>query len=211
MNSIIWDFDGVIVDSNHIRENGFRHIFSRYSEQQISNLLEYHNNTGGVSRLIKIKYFYHNILRLQLSSKDLQQYGDRFKRYMLTHLKDKSIIIDEIVEFVASTQSEYSHYICSGSDGSELREICQHLGLANYFKAIEGSPPSKQKLLYEMLKNYSLDSKKCIYVGDSIIDMEASEACGVRFVGYNNVQLRGQSCHYASSVFDIDHFITCRQ
>lgn len=208
MQVIIWDFDGVIVNSNHIREDGFRYILSAYPEQKVSELLEYHNKTGGVSRIEKIRYFYSNILKRQMSPEALVEYGNEFKNYMLLHMKDESIVIDETIRFIASTQHRYMHFICSGSDGSELDEICRFLGIAQYFRAIRGSPPSKAESLDKLLEDYCIDREQCIYVGDSLIDMASAAVCRVQFAGYNSPILRVESNHYLSSIVELNQLMT---
>ena len=64
IENIIFDFDGVIIDSMRIRSDGFREIFCNYSQQQVEELMEYHNANGGLSRFNKIQYFYHTFARI---------------------------------------------------------------------------------------------------------------------------------------------------
>ena len=47
---IIFDFDGVLVESNEIRFNGFRKLFREYPKGQVEQLVNYSKANGGVSR-----------------------------------------------------------------------------------------------------------------------------------------------------------------
>ncbi len=58
IKNILWDFDGVILDSMPIREYGFRKIFENYDISLVDKLINYHKRNGGLSRYVKIKYFY---------------------------------------------------------------------------------------------------------------------------------------------------------
>lgn len=68
LENIIWDFDGVIVESNHIREKGFRKVLESFPENQVEELLVFHNNNGGLSRYVKFRYFFENIRKEEISS-----------------------------------------------------------------------------------------------------------------------------------------------
>lgn len=41
-NVIIWDFDGVIIKSDSIREHGFREVLKGYDSDHIEKLIDYH-------------------------------------------------------------------------------------------------------------------------------------------------------------------------
>jgi beta-phosphoglucomutase-like phosphatase (HAD superfamily) len=60
-SSIFWDFDGVILNSDKVRTDGFRHIFENYSKQEVDKLIDYHTINGGLSRYDKIEYFSQKI------------------------------------------------------------------------------------------------------------------------------------------------------
>ena len=62
IKNILFDFDGVILDSMPIREYGFRKIFENYDVALVEKLLVYHNQNGGLSRYVKIRYFFEKLL-----------------------------------------------------------------------------------------------------------------------------------------------------
>ena len=64
IKNILFDFDGVIIDSMPIRENGFRLIFKDFDTNLVDKLIDYHNQNGGLSRYAKIKYFFEVVVRL---------------------------------------------------------------------------------------------------------------------------------------------------
>ena len=63
IENILWDFDGVILDSMKIRDWGFKEIFKSFKKRDIDKLIDYHNLNGGLSRYVKIRYFYEEILK----------------------------------------------------------------------------------------------------------------------------------------------------
>lgn len=77
-------------------------------------------------------------------------------------------------------------HIVSCSDQTELRELCRQLGIAHFFKSIQGSPTPKKQLVQEVLDRNQYEPDNCVLIGDSINDWEASEANKISFMGYNN-------------------------
>ena len=74
VKNIIFDFDGVILDSMPVREFGFRQIFSTYDAEMVETLLRYHKENGGLSRYDKIDYFYREIAKEALTRQQLKIY-----------------------------------------------------------------------------------------------------------------------------------------
>ena len=54
---IIFDFDGVIVDSIAIRDEGFKKVLKNFGDDNVIRLLKYHRENAGLSRYNKFRYF----------------------------------------------------------------------------------------------------------------------------------------------------------
>ncbi len=77
---LIFDFDGVLVESNDIRIEGFRSLFQNYPENEVSQLMPFVEKNGGISRYVKIRYFFEVIRRESLEIKDLQSLANRYSK-----------------------------------------------------------------------------------------------------------------------------------
>ena len=53
----IFDFDGVICDSNSVKTNAFLELYKDLDQNKLSFVKRYHIHNGGISRYEKIKYF----------------------------------------------------------------------------------------------------------------------------------------------------------
>ncbi len=190
IKTIFWDFDGVILDSMPIRDYGFKKIFEEFNKELVHKLLEYHTLNGGLSRYVKIRYFYNTLLGLEVSDEKVQELADKFSTIMKSELTNKKYLISETVDFIEENYKNYNFHIVSGSDGKELNYLCNELGLAKYFKTIEGSPTPKNDLVENILSKYNYDPKESILIGDSINDYEAAKINGIAFYGYNNRELK---------------------
>jgi beta-phosphoglucomutase-like phosphatase (HAD superfamily) len=60
---IIFDFDGVLVESNEIRFQGFADLFSDIHADALGRFMDFVKANGGLSRYAKIRHLYNHILR----------------------------------------------------------------------------------------------------------------------------------------------------
>ena len=77
---IIFDFDGVLVESNEIRFNGFRKLFKDYPQDQVEELVNYAKANGGISRYKKIEFFFNVILKEQISKETVNHWASKFSK-----------------------------------------------------------------------------------------------------------------------------------
>lgn len=194
--TILWDFDGVLMDSMPIRDKGFKEVLHTFPNKEVEQLLNFHKENGGLSRYVKFRHFYETIRKEQVSETQIQELAERFSEIMLGLLIDKSLLIKESVHFVKEHYKNHSFHIVSGSDGSELNKICRGVGLAPYFITIKGSPTPKTELVSDIIKNYNYAKKDCCLIGDSKNDAEAAEANNITFFGYNNPKLKKKYANY---------------
>ncbi|MUU79063.1 HAD family hydrolase [Winogradskyella endarachnes] len=197
--TILWDFDGVILDSMQVRDFGFREIFKDFKPLDVDKLIDYHRYNGGLSRYVKIRYFFEEIIGRATTEQEILEYASRFSDIMLNALVDQKNLIKDSVSFIKGNYNNYKFHIVSGSDQEELRFLCKALNLDKYFLSIEGSPTAKSKLVKDIIikHNYAMEST-CL-IGDSINDFEAADNNEISFFGYNNETLKELSPNYIST------------
>lgn len=61
IKTIFWDFDGVLMNSNAVRDKGFELVLADYPKDQVKQLMDFHQANGGLSRYVKFRYFFENI------------------------------------------------------------------------------------------------------------------------------------------------------
>lgn len=188
--NILWDFDGVILDSMAVRDWGFHEIFKDFSEEQVHKLIIYHRSNGGLSRYVKIRYFYETILGQSITEEQILIYANKFSELMKMELINPINLIHDSVNFIKENHDKYRFHIVSGSDQEELRFLCKELGLTNYFISIQGSPTPKKQLVNNLLQRHEYQMTDTCLIGDSMNDFEAAEFNGITFFGYNNNALK---------------------
>jgi phosphoglycolate phosphatase-like HAD superfamily hydrolase len=203
IKNILWDFDGVILDSMKVRDWGFREIFKKFNKDEVDKLIEYHRENGGLSRYVKIRYFYENILERPIKKEEVLDYAENFSFLMKTKLTDKSNLIQDSVRFIQGKFNDYNFHIVSGSDQEELRFLCHELDLSKFFLSIHGSPTAKKILVKDLISNFNYDKNKTILIGDSINDYDAAVKNDIDFYGYNEITLDNLSKFY---IHDFNEF-----
>ena len=195
---IIWDFDGVILDSNKIRNNGFEIVLKDYKKKDVNKLMHFHEENGGLSRYVKFRYFFEEVLQQKITDEEIQIWANKFSEIMIKNLVDKNLLIIDSLNFIKENYSNIDMYIASGSDQEELRFLCEQLGIKKYFKEIYGSPISKIENVKTLLKDSNFNKENCVLIGDSINDYEAAKENNIEFRGYNNINLKDKGTYIYS-------------
>lgn len=185
MKIIFWDFDGVILNSNKVRDSGFEIVLKDFPKNQVELLLNYHRQNGGLSRYVKFRYFFEVIREEKVSKEKIRTYAQLFSDIMLNQLRNKDLLIKDSLKFIKENKEKYTMHIVSGSDGDELNLLCQALDIDGFFKTINGSPTPKNDLVKNILNEYTYNPKQCILIGDSVNDYDAAIKNNIKFVGYN--------------------------
>lgn len=178
-DEIILDFDGVILDSNYIKEKAITEASKKYLDVECGRkFVQYFVENNGVPREIKIsKYFDKNI-----SSLVLREYNDNVKNYIYNAKFTKGL------EFFLNKLKKYNlkPIILSGGDEMEINQIINNSNFNKNFKKILCGPKTKSF----HLKNLNLKGK-ILFIGDSIYDYQISKKFNLEFIfmyGYTQFQ-----------------------
>lgn len=186
ITTIFWDFDGVLMNSNAVRDKGFELVLADYPKDQVQQLIEFHQANGGLSRYVKFRYFFEEVRGEKVTDEEVQVWANKFSEIMLANLINKDLLIKETNDFVKANYQNYKMHIVSGSDGNELRKICKGVGIDPYFKSIKGSPTPKKELIANILQKENYNISEYLLIGDSINDYEAAMSNNIMFMGYNS-------------------------
>lgn len=182
---IIFDFDGVLAETNKIRLEGFRLLFKGYPKNKVDLLVRHAMANGGLSRYEKVKYFFEEILKEPISPQKIKLLTRNYSKLV----KEKVIKAKPVkgsLEFLSRYYNKYKFAIVSGSDEKELKEVCNARMMGHFFLRIKGSPESKESNLSKLLKEMKWEKKMCVYIGDSINDLEAAKVNRVDFIACNS-------------------------
>jgi len=181
INTVILDFDGVILESVSVKTEAFRALFS-FSPVHLDEIVEYHLSHGGVSRYDKFRYIYTKILNAELSEEQFHYLSDRFAELVLEGVL-KSPYVDGALVFLEKYYQNLNLFVVSATPEDELKSIIWRRGLVHYFDGIFGAPRKKADCIEKILQLPGITSDSTIFVGDSSNDLEAAQKTGIRFIG----------------------------
>ncbi len=179
-STLIFDCDGVVLNSNKVKTHAFYTTALPYGEQAAQSLVDYHIQNGGISRYKKFELFLNELLPPEASkpSRDelLKLYGQTVRQNLLSC---------EIAEGLKELRQHTTHakwLIVSGGDQNELRDLFSSRKLAQLFDGgIFGSPDTKDEILSRELANGNIQ-KPAIFFGDSKYDYQAAKTAGIDFI-----------------------------
>jgi phosphoglycolate phosphatase-like HAD superfamily hydrolase len=190
IKTILWDFDGVILDSIRIKGDGFMELFQNHDIEDVQILEQYHYANGGVSRFEKIKYFYNQILNKDISENEIIRLAGVFSNIIEKKIFDKTNLIEDSLSFIKKNYLKYNFHIVSGAEHNELNNLCKHFIIDKYFISILGSPITKNTLVKNIISDYEYNNDQVILIGDSKTDYVAAKKNKIIFYGYNNTELK---------------------
>ena len=182
---LIFDFDGVLVESNEIRFDGFRSLFKNYPQGQVERLVQYAKINGGLSRYEKIKYFFKQIRNEPIRDDTVQLLARQYSELVKQKVIDAEPVKGSL-EFLSSHKNNYDFAVVSGSDQEELRDVCKARKIDHFFLEILGSPASKESNIALLLSKTGWESEFCLFIGDSVNDFDAARVHGIDFIGRNS-------------------------
>ena len=193
IKNIIFDFDGVILDSVPTKTEGFKKLFQNFSTDEVNKLVLYHELNGGKSRYVKIKYFFNELLHKDISEQEILEYANKYSEITKEELTNPKYIIEDTLNFIKTNHKKYEMHIASGADEKDLKYICEKLDLTKYFLSINGSPKIKSEIVKDILLDNRYDINETILIGDSVNDFDSAKDNGIDFFAYNNQKLKS---HY---------------
>ena len=182
---LISDFDGVLVESNEIRFEGFQLLFRDFPTHQVEKLVQFARLNGGLSRYEKIRYFFEKILNEPISADNIKALAKQYSELVKQKVIDAEPVKGSL-EFLSNYKNNYDFAVVSGSDQEELRDVCKDREIDHFFLEILGSPASKESNIALLLSKMGWGRKSCLFIGDSINDFDAARANGIDFIGRNS-------------------------
>ncbi len=179
--TVIFDCDGVVLDSNRIKTDAFAKVLKAYDHDLVEKFLHYHKTHGGVSRFIKFDYFFKEFLRYTDYSNLTKTAVDNYSEIVKEALKNCSYIPGILPLLKEVNYLKLNCYLVSGGAENELCEVFKYRNIERFFKGIYGSPTSKSDIV-DGLKRVEKSFDPVIYFGDARFDMEIAEMYQMDFV-----------------------------
>ena len=209
---VIFDFDGVLVESSDIKSKAFVKLFQEEGEKAAAEVLEYHLLNGGVSRFEKFKHIYKNILHKDLDILQMKSLGRKFSEFVVDEVI-KAPFVKGAKEFLEEYYRKYDIFIASGTPAEEIIDIVKRRHMTKYFKAVYGSPSTKTDIAKKILSVTKVPAENAVFIGDALSDYEASLNTGINFIARlneNESLFRNLACVKVRDLENLKHIFDTR-
>jgi len=204
---ILFDFDGVLVESVNIKDLAFKTLFKQYP-QHLDKIMDYHLSNNATIRFEKFRYITEKILGKRYDEETEKSLSKKFSSLVFKNLVDCPYV-PGAKEILDCYWGKIPLYIASISPADELDEIMEAKKLKRYFKSIYAVPWIKTEAIRDIMDRENASPEDIVFIGDSYEDFEAAKSTGIFFIGRNS----GRSFHGAriqifKDMFEIRDFLT---
>ncbi|TGK30924.1 HAD family hydrolase [Leptospira gomenensis] len=182
IDSVFFDFDGVVVDSVGIKTEAYADLFKEFGNEAVDCILEYHRSNGGIDRYKKIEYVL-NFMKVEYDSSLVERLASDFASLVVEKVV-KCDLLPGISELLTDlSQSSIRSFVVSGTPEEELRYITKEKKLNDFFLEVCGSPKSKVEITGNLIRNYDINPSRSLFIGDAVGDFETASRFGILFLG----------------------------
>ena len=210
IKGLIFDLDGVIVDTAHYHYLSWREI-SR--DLNIDFTIKDNENLKGVSRIDSLNYIL-KLGRLSFNTEEKNNLLDKknnIYKHSISSLGKKNIL--KGVEKILSKAKEKKMLLAVGSSSKNAKMIVEKLNLTHLFQAVvDGTMVKKTKpdpeVFLKAAKKMNLKSSECIVFEDAESGVIAAKKGGFHVVSVGNINIRNIGDVYVESLedFNLDYY-----
>jgi beta-phosphoglucomutase len=194
LQAVIFDFDGVIADSEPLHFRAFQQALAEDGLELSPK--EYYARYLGYDDVGMFQAFGED-RAVPMDGARVVELVARKGAKLQAMLSAGSVLFPGAVEFVRTAASAVPIAIASGALRHEIDEVIEAAGVADLFSTIvasgdtpESKPsPAPYRLAFERLRDATgtaLDPRRCVAIEDSRWGLESARGAGLRCVGVTN-------------------------
>lgn len=180
LRAVVFDFDGVILESGNIKTEAFLELFVDWPEHQEA-VLAFHLANLGVSRYVKFRYVVEELWGRPYTPQDERELSAAFEGLVLNKVL-RCPFVPGAAETLAALPGRLPAFVASGTPQAELDFIVNQRDLRGSFQEVWGTPCTKPEILRDIVARYGWQPDEVLMVGDGLSDYQAAQAVGTRFL-----------------------------
>lgn len=196
IKTIVFDFDGVLVDSNSLKRDAYFELFDDKEGISRSMIESTWKEKGGniITRFEFLGQIFSKLNRPE-SERDIfvKSYADKYNEIVQSEIAAGGLA-KGVRELLAGLSVKYHLFINSATPDFALIRTVKKLGIAKFFKGVYGVDmigfksvtDSKITNLKNILALEKIVGNETVYVGDGDVDLKAALSCECYFFGIPN-------------------------
>ena len=176
----VFDFDGVILDSNSTKYESFLELFRLYNFEINQEILDYLDKNAYLDRYSKFR----QIIIMNSGSPNktvLSKMNKDFNKIVSAKL-EKCSLIPGIEIFIREKSKKKPIFVLTYAPNDQVLNLLKLHGLSAYIDRLYAYPVNKGEVLKDLVIEYGIPAKEILYFGDQINDYKAAEYAKTSFI-----------------------------
>lgn len=179
--TVIFDCDGVILDSNSLKTSAMREALAGNPEDLVEEFIAYHSKNGGISRYVKFEHYFTKIRKVTDTRKCIEDAIEKYAKICKANLANSKVVNGLVRMLSYLHESGAAMFVVSGGEESEVKYAMEKNNLSKFFVSIHGSPTTKSAHIKNLFLANKIESPT-LFFGDALQDMQVAENNGFDFV-----------------------------
>lgn len=181
---LVFDFDGVLVDSNQLKRRIFLELYANHIDHWSECMERAFAHLPYGTRYELFDYAFRDLGMKGLElEKKINESVSFFEEWLKKELNIAKPLVQETLGILSK---QYSCFVNSATPISSLRASLRRLNLDMYFAEIYGAEASKSDNLRTIHRTTVCPFSKMILIGDGLNDQAAAQQVGCYFIGVPN-------------------------
>jgi HAD superfamily hydrolase (TIGR01509 family) len=180
--AVIFDMDGVIVDSEPLHQKAFETLFEELGKKHDHGIV-FHDYYGRSDKILLKDFIERHKLPLELE--DLTQ---RKLKYFLQYLRERRPVFKELHALVPELARHYKLAVASSNFRHIIDVVMEISGLRSHFNVIVGYEDIRftkpdPEIYFTAAKRLGVRPSQCCVIEDAALGVQAAKMAGMTCIG----------------------------
>lgn len=180
--AIIFDFDGVILDSTPLKSQAYLDLYAGEDPAKLAEVSRHERQHGGVTRRIKLAHYEKELFGRSGDTESVESLAQRYADLVLDAVM-ACRFVPGARELLETARGRIDMHLVSGTPLVELSDVVEKRGLSPYFQTVQGAPVLKPEAFANIMRENRYDPARTLAIGDALTEFRVAQNLGIAFLG----------------------------